>query len=171
MSGLEPILVLLSLVVVVALILPLISSASRERRVSRGPSELDALLRKKAMLYSNMKDLEFEYQMGKLSEADYARLRDEDRAEAGRILQEIDRLEDRGDVDAIIEREIAAREAGASSPAASKSSPAASGSSPAASSAPRPEPAKFCSACGKPVQAGDRFCAQCGHQLLAGERA
>jgi hypothetical protein len=106
-------LVILSLAVIAALLHPLIVSAARDRRVSRGPSELDALLRRKAMLYANMKDLEFEHQMGKLSEADYARLRSEDRAEAARLLQEIDALEDAGDADAMIEREIAARQFGA----------------------------------------------------------
>jgi len=110
-------LVILSLAVIAALLHPLIVSAARDRRVSRGPSELDALLRRKAMLYANMKDLEFEHQMGKLSEADYARLRSEDRAEAARLLQEIDALEDAGDADAMIEREIAARQFGARDPA------------------------------------------------------
>jgi UDP-galactopyranose mutase len=37
-------------------------------------TELDRLLARKAVVYSNLKDLEFEYKMGRLSEGDYRRL-------------------------------------------------------------------------------------------------
>jgi len=181
-------LVLMSLAVVVALLYPLLAPRSRYRRVSRGPSEIDALLRRKANLYANMKDLEFEYQMGKLSQPDYERLRDEDRAEAARLLHEIEALEDRDDVDAIIEREIAAR---ADAPAASarpaagdapreaattpvRAAPAGRPAAVAASAtaaATAPRPAAFCSACGARVRAGDRFCSACGAAVRTGDDA
>jgi hypothetical protein len=168
-------LVLMAAAVLAALAAPLLSRGGRDRRVTRGPSELDALLRRKAMLYANMKDLEFEFEMGKLSETDFQRLREEDRAEAARILSEIDTLEDRGDVDAIIEREIAARADG-SRPAAARPAraetqtaplPAAPAAAPPAD-APVRGVARFCPACGAPVHPTDRFCAQCGQAIRAG---
>ena len=39
-------------------------------------TELDRLLDRKAVIYRNLKDLEFEYAMGRLSDADFHRLRD-----------------------------------------------------------------------------------------------
>jgi hypothetical protein len=156
MGGVAILLVLVAVAVVGFVAYPLLAAASRDRRVTQGPSELDALLRRKALLYSNMKDLEFEFQMGKLSEADHERLRAEDRAEAARILREIDALEDRGDVDAIIEREIAARRAGAPVVRRSPAMPE-----------PPPGPALFCTGCGARAREGDRFCGRCGRSLEA----
>ncbi len=178
-------LVVMSLVVVAALLHPLLASRSRNRRVSRGPSEIDALLRRKANLYANMKDLEFEFQMGKLSPADHERLRDEDRAEAARLLHEIEALEDRDDVDAIIEREIAARRASRDRGGAPGEAPASSASPTsgvssaiervaAAMTATAPaasRPVAFCSACGARVRPADRFCSACGNAVRSGDDA
>lgn len=192
MAASAPWLVLMALAVLAALAYPLLAGGARDRRVVAGPSELDALLRRKAMLYQNMKDLEFEYQMGKLSEADYERLREEDRAEAARILAEIDALEDRDDPDAIIEREIAAREGGARgglgdpSPAAerrraavarpARPSPAGALAPPAASRAPE-APAARPARESRPAEAAAvpeparevSFCSACGARVRPGD--
>jgi hypothetical protein len=56
------------------------------------PSPLKRLLRKKERIYENIKDLEFEYKMGKLSEGDYERLREEFSQEAYQIMREIESL-------------------------------------------------------------------------------
>ena len=56
------------------------------------PSALKRLLRKKERVYENIKDLEFEYKMGKLSEDDYERLRKEFSHEAYQIVREIESL-------------------------------------------------------------------------------
>jgi hypothetical protein len=39
-------------------------------------TELDRLLARKAVVYSNLKDLEFEYKMGRLADGDFRRLED-----------------------------------------------------------------------------------------------
>lgn len=57
------------------------------------PSALKRLLRKKERVYENIKDLEFEYKMGKLSEDDYQRIRGEFSSEAYQIMREIESLE------------------------------------------------------------------------------
>jgi hypothetical protein len=53
-------------------------------------SSLKRLLRKKETIYENMKDLEFEYKMGKLSEEDYRRLRDS--REVYEVMSKIDAI-------------------------------------------------------------------------------
>ena len=48
---------------------------------------------KKETIYENMKDLEFEYKMGKLAEEDYQRLRDDYSREAFEIISKIESVQ------------------------------------------------------------------------------
>jgi hypothetical protein len=51
------------------------------------------LRERKDAVYENLRDLNFEYKAGKLSDADYENLRNSLESEAASILAEIDRLE------------------------------------------------------------------------------
>ena len=53
----------------------------------------DYLRERKDAVYENLRDLNFEYKAGKLSDADYETLRGSLESEAASILAEIDRLE------------------------------------------------------------------------------
>src|SRR5512135_3568570 len=55
-------------------------------------TELDRLLNRKAVVYGNLKDLQFEYKMGRLSDADFKRLEAGYKAEAAAILEQLDNL-------------------------------------------------------------------------------
>src|SRR5438876_11492699 len=72
-------------------------------------TELDRLLNRKAVVYSNLKDLEFEYKMGRLSDADFKRLEAGYKSEAAVILKQLDGLGVEKNLDEAIEREVAAR--------------------------------------------------------------
>jgi hypothetical protein len=74
-------------------------------------TELDRLLNRKAVVYSNLKDLEFEYQMGRLGDSDFNRLRAGFKAEAAEILGKLDQLGIEANLDESIEQAIAARKA------------------------------------------------------------
>ena len=74
-------------------------------------TELDRLLSRKAIIYSNLKDLEFEYEMGRLGTPDFKRLEAGFRSEASEILQKLDKLGVEEDFDEGIDRAIAARKA------------------------------------------------------------
>lgn len=52
----------------------------------------EELQSRKAEIYAAIKDIEFDFQMGKISEEDFNELRDHYRAEAVRILKQIDAL-------------------------------------------------------------------------------
>src|SRR5512136_816037 len=56
-------------------------------------TELDRLLERKAVAYSNLRDLEFEYKMGRLSDADFRQLEAGYKNEAALILQRLDQLD------------------------------------------------------------------------------
>jgi hypothetical protein len=57
------------------------------------PSQLKRLLRKKQTVYENIKDLDFEYKMGKLADDDYERLRSDYEREAYAVIKEIEDIQ------------------------------------------------------------------------------
>ena len=74
-------------------------------------TELDRLLNRKAVVYSNLKDLEFENEMGRFSSADFKRLEAGFKSEASEILQKLDKLGADENFDEGIDQAIAARKA------------------------------------------------------------
>ena len=111
-------------------------------------TELDRLLNRKAIVYTNLKDLEFEYKMGRLSDEDFNRLETGYKGEAAIILQKLDHLGVEKNLDEDIERDVSARKARlfASSPI-------------------REQALVRCPGCGAEAPAGKKFCAECGHRL------
>jgi hypothetical protein len=88
---------------------------------------------RKAAIYENLRDLQFEYRVGKLSEADYQSAKRDLQKELAAVLEEIDRLA-RAPVHAPPKR--------------------VSGFACPACGAAFDKPLKFCGECGKPMQAG-----------------
>jgi len=71
--------------------------------------QLNYLNSKKALILENVKELDFEYEMGKLSEDDYARLRAGYLTEAEGVLQALDQLKIREEIEELIEGEVRTR--------------------------------------------------------------
>lgn len=69
--------------------------------------KLHYLHSKKELVYDNIRDLEQEYKMGKLSDQDFARLREDLLLEAGEVVKDIDKAEVKKDIEDLIEREVA----------------------------------------------------------------
>lgn len=67
---------------------------------------LNYLNAQKTLILDNIKDLDFEYEMGKLSEEDYASLRGDYLTEAQEVLGEIDQLKVREEIEELIEGEV-----------------------------------------------------------------
>jgi len=111
-------------------------------------TELDRLLSRKDVIYGNIKDLDFEFRMGRLSREDFQQLEAGYKGEAVLILQQLDSLGVDETLDETIESEIAARK------------------SKLFSSPPtRQEGVQNCPACGADVITGKKFCADCGQKL------
>lgn len=111
-------------------------------------TEMDRLLDRKAVVYKNLRDLEQDYRMGRLSESDFRRLEADYKNEAAMILQSLDRMSASRDLDDTMEKAVAARKvsAGLSGPAQARN-------------------ASHCPSCGAEVIPGKRFCADCGRRL------
>jgi hypothetical protein len=107
-------------------------------------TELDRLLNRKAVVYSNLKDLEFEFKMGRLAAADFRGLESGFKAEAAEILQRLDRLGIEENLDEGIEKAIAARKASLISG--------------------RGQSQSRCPSCGAELLPEKQFCADCGRR-------
>lgn len=71
--------------------------------------QLNYLNSKKTLIFENIKELEFEYEMGKLSEEDYASLRQGYLREAEEVTKEIDELKVRAEIQELIEEDVRTR--------------------------------------------------------------
>ena len=69
------------------------------------------LKRRRLVVYENLKDLEFEYQSGKIAKQDYQSLKQNYLGEAAALMAASQEAEQLKETDAVIEREIAARRA------------------------------------------------------------
>jgi hypothetical protein len=114
-----------------------------------------ALEREKTLVLRAIKELEFDFSMGKLSQVDFDQMGGRLRGRAIALIQQLDR----GEYRAQIERELVGRlgteeaRAGAAPPRAKESPEARS----------KPDPA--CPSCETVNDADARFCKQCGTRL------
>src|SRR6185436_18109581 len=95
---------------------------------------------RKAAIYENLRDLQFEYRLGKLSDADYQTTKKDLQKELASVLEEVDRLR--------AELQIGQPSAKAAKPAAAK-----------------PRPAFVCDACGASFPQELKFCGECGKPM------
>lgn len=110
-------------------------------------TELDRLLDSKNVIYRNLRDLEFEHRMGRLSGIDFQQLASGYKTEAVSILERLDQLNASENLDELIEKDIAAK----------KAKQAGSGK--------RERQAGRCPSCGAEIISGKKFCADCGQRL------
>ncbi len=108
----------------------------RQRQVSfalnHRAQELEA---RKAEIYAAIRDIDFDYRMGKLSQEDYETLRDQYKTEAISMMKQIDQMQP-GPSSRRTKETAAAKTA-----------------------------ARFCHHCGQPAAAADQFCSVCGGKL------
>ena len=96
---------------------------------------------RKAAIYENLRDLQFEYRLGKLSDADYQTTKKDLQKELAQVLAEVDRVRE----------QIGVKPAKAVAPAAQK---------------PEPKPAKFvCPSCQAEFDTDLKFCGECGKPM------
>lgn len=126
----------------------------------------ELMVRKDAALLS-IKELEFDYQTGKLSQPDFDRFNHRLRQQAMGLLRQIERRAPRlVELDQSLEQEIAkAREVESDGPKATEK---ASGPSDVTEKA-RTTSTEQCPTCNNPIASADNFCAKCGANLLPAE--
>ena len=103
------------------------------------------LKRRRLVVYENLKDLEFEYQAGKIASVDYQSLKQNYLGEAAALMASSQEAEQVKETDAVVEREIAARRALRKTP---------------------PPPQDYvCTHCGFENPVPVKFCGECGTKI------
>ena len=130
----------------VYVIFPLLSVEAAGGPVPMDVTVLGDLKRRRLVVYDNLKDLEFEFQSGKIAREDYEALRTNYLGEAAGLMAATQEAELLKQDDAVVEREIAARRVQRKTP---------------------PQIEYACPACGYENPLPVKFCGECGARIAA----
>jgi hypothetical protein len=144
------VIIAITCVVALAVIGFLLSVRAKDLPVPEPESPFQHLDERKAAIYENLRDLQFEYRVGKLSDEDYQHTKKDLQRELASVLAEVDKI---------------------------KSQLSANGTTPRSAAkveppAPKPEPAKargyVCPSCGAAFERALKFCGECGKAMKVG---
>jgi len=130
-----------------------------------------ALEREKSLVLRSIKDLEFDYAMGKVSDKDFAEMSARLRARAAGLMRQLDAGSSyRQAIEAEIEKRVGKGARVVTAPAVTFPAPAVVPAAPAAmpaapAAASDQEKTKLCLSCCTPNDPDARFCKGCGYQL------
>jgi hypothetical protein len=166
---------ILGLLILVAIFVGRPLLENKTTAVTQEEHEFSALLAERDRVINALQELDFDFALGKIPEADYPLQRAVLLRQGADILRKLDALQPaqatESDLEARIEAAIAARKAEAARP-----QPAPNGGKVALATADddlealiasrrrerHEKAAGFCSQCGQPLQKSDRFCPKCG---------
>ena len=137
---------LMAMCVVVGVGEPLVRRVSYRPHDREGDNETERLLLQKEMLYGAIRDLDFDFQTGKVDQKDYAELRQQLEREAVHILRQLDAVDPLVAFDNEIEQHVLALRR-------SYTATACGGGR------------ESCSSCGTPLENDENFCPFCGQAL------
>ncbi|HKW96187.1 MAG TPA: hypothetical protein VJN43_00565 [Bryobacteraceae bacterium] len=134
----------------IAVIVFILSVRAKDLPQPEPVSPFQHLDERKASIYENLRDLQFEYRLGKLSDQDYQQTKLDLQRELAGVMAEIDR----------VKAEIAAGKIPMPAPELVKSTPQAAPKQPSKYICPSckaefTQPLKFCGECGKPMKAAE----------------
>ena len=133
--------ILAAAVVAIGVLLFTLAVRQKDLPEAEAPSPARHLEERKATIYENLRDLQFEYRVGKLSDADYTRTKQDLQRELAAVLAEIERM------------------LGAKTAVAAASAPAPP---------PKPGPKRegaVCPHCGAGFPGSMKFCGECGKPM------
>ena len=136
--------VLVSIGMAVYIVFPLLSAETAGGPLPVDVTVMGDLKRRRLVVYDNLKDLEFEFQSGKIARGDYEALRSNYLGEAAALMAATQEAEQSKQNDAVIEREVAARRMQRKAQSKPEYTCPACGCE-------NPLPVKFCGECGAPI--------------------
>jgi len=159
----------LAILILVAIYLYAPFTERRARRVTEEEHELSALMAERDRVINSLQELDFDFKLGKIPAGDYPTQRASLLQKGADILRQIDSIAPQPtslqDVDARIEKAIAARRADASVEKTEVSDDDVESMISARQKSRKEKSSGFCPKCGKPVMVSDRFCPSCGKSL------
>lgn len=176
MEPLQAILIaLLAVVAIGAVIWPILRPTRNKAIAATTDLTLDELTAKRDAALRAVKDLEFDFQTGKVAREDYPVYEQTLKEQAIAAIQAVDDYQNhqrradtarRAELDAALEGDIAALRRTSSQAIPDAGSNGHSAVTPSATDPAGVPAPHFCPQCGRPVQGGDRFCAHCGAALV-----
>lgn len=164
---------LLALGVLAYMISPMLDGSVRRPRIARSAlSRRDDLLKKKDFIYSSIRELNIDYNMGKLAAEDHEALRQEYMKEASDVLDELDRtavsdLPVEEQIEEAVQEIRRRRDPASGETASGEDQTATPGETAPAEDAP-PVPSasvQECRICRTANEQSARFCIECGASL------
>jgi NADH pyrophosphatase NudC (nudix superfamily) len=159
----------LAILILVAIYLYAPFMERRARRVTQEEHELSALMAERDRVINSLQELDFDFKLGKVPEDDYPAQRASLLQKGADILRQIDAIAPEPtsaqNVDARIEKAIAARRADASVTSPELDDDDLEAMIAARHKSQRGKSSGFCPKCGKPIMVSDRFCPSCGKAL------
>ncbi len=159
----------LAILILVAIYLYAPFTERRARRVTEEEHELSALMAERDRVINSLQELDFDFKLGKIPADDYPTQRASLLQKGADILRQIDSIAPQStssqDVDARIEKAIAAHRADASVEKSEISDDDVESMISARHKSHKEKSSGFCPKCGKPVMVSDRFCPSCGKSL------
>jgi len=133
-------------IVAIAVVALVLGVRAKDLPEPEPPSPFEHLDERKAAIYENLRDLQFEYRVGKLSDQDYQTTKHDLQKELAGVLAEVDRLKA-----AIAENGFA---------------PAPAQPAPKPMQPPQPD-GLICPSCGAKFETELKFCGECGKPMKA----
>ena len=129
--------IVIACLLAIAVIAFVLSVRTSDLPASEPESPFQHLDERKAAIYENLRDLQFEYRLGKLSDADYQSTKKDLQQELAKVMAEVDRIK-------------AGQPQPAPSPKPAKKQPSSYACPSCGASFDKP--LKFCGECGKPMK-------------------
>jgi hypothetical protein len=147
------VIIVITCVIAIAVIAFILGVRPQDLPVAEPESPFHHLDERKAAIYENLRDLQFEYRLGKLSDNDYQTTKKDLQKELAQVMGEVDKLK--------------AQLNGAGTVAASSAAAPAQKqkTAPAAASANQRSSEFICEACGAKFEKALKFCGECGKAM------
>jgi len=155
--------IVIACLLAIAVIAFVLSVGPKDLPAPEVPSPFLHLDERKAAIYENLRDLQFEFRVGKLSDEDYQSTKKDLQKELAVVLAEVDKLKQNLSGPAAQPKAVAA-----------KASPAKAAPRVALAPVPAPAPAPalapdglVCPSCGARFEKELKFCGECGKPMKA----
>jgi hypothetical protein len=143
------VIIVITCVIAIAVIAYVLRVRPEDLPVPEPESPFRHLDERKVSIYENLRDLQFEYRVGKLSDEDYQKTKKDLQKELAAVLAEVDRLKVQLGVNGATAAAAAVPKA---APAAAKGAAAGKGFVCSSCGASFEKELKFCGECGKPMK-------------------
>jgi len=165
------VIIVITCVIAIAVIAFILGVRPKDLPAPEPESPFQHLDERKAAIYENLRDLQFEYRVGKLSDADYQSTKKDLQKELAGVLAEVDKIKSTLNLNGAVPPKREALQAPGPRPEGTRPAPGPrpEGTRPAPGRDATPSPQSLttvsCSTCGATFDKHLKFCGECGQPM------